>query len=449
MIDGVKCSCIGLNADLWRNNPLLDFGLCVSETTGELLTERREAQMCSMHFVLTPARGNGFSCSFHGSLHKYKNGDGTNHDTYTFTELSETLDGLVRDYGIDLSTTAIHGMEVGINIPLEFKPEIILKNVICHKGKPFDSLISNKRKLGLICVYTDYSIKLYDKGHQSKIEGLDKYVLRYEVKAHRQRVLEPFNIRTLADLKDIEKVTALICLLLERLDEIVFFDYSFKSGQLSESKRLNWERYSNPNYWANLNRRDHYKARKKYAELLSKYNCIDWYKFVSKHTVKIWFDLSAIKHKKGRHFPRYLKGLESIKKETISKLVYVLEDVAGGDVGKRKEKPSKNTPRYCIVCGREITRQKSGSLFCSEKLYGKQARQCRNKDSNRRLAIKRKINRAMNDNLMLCITYWDQAGNAYTDILAKEICITREWLDRVISVERLEPQPLTLKHRII
>ena len=35
MIDGVKCSCVGVPADLWQRNTLLDFGIWVSETTGE------------------------------------------------------------------------------------------------------------------------------------------------------------------------------------------------------------------------------------------------------------------------------------------------------------------------------------------------------------------------------------------------------------------------------
>ena len=158
--------------------------------------------------------------------------------------------------------------------------------------------------------------------------------------------------------------------------------------------------------------------------------------------------MSGIQQKKGRHFPQYLRGFESRKKGTISKLVYVLENVASSDIFQRHAKQAKKPPRYCISCGREITRQKSGSLFCSEKLYNKQARQCRNKDSNRRLAIKRKINRAMNNDLMLRVTYRDQDGNTYTDILGiGEICVTREWLDRVISVERLEPQPSTLKNK--
>lgn len=445
MIDGVKCSCVGLDANRWRDNPLLNFGLCVSESTGELLSQRREAKARSLWFALTPARDGGLSCSIAGSLHKYKNGDDTNYNAFTFQELSQTLDDLSERYGIDLASALIHSLEIGVNIQLDYTPQIILKNVICHKGKAFDSLDRRDKKLGLICVHTDYSVKLYDKGYQNKTPELDKYVLRYEVKLHRRRMLQPFGISTLADLKDIEKTTSLITLLWERLSEIVFFDYSFKAKELSKSKRLNWERYSNPNYWAGLNFRTYHKARKQYAELLEKYKCIDWQQFVLKHTTKTWFELSGIKHKKGRCFPQFFEGLVSGKKGMFSKLEYMLEDIAPGDVEKRKKKEAEKPPVYCISCGRQITGQKRGSLFCSEKLYGKYAKRCRNKDSNRRLTIKRKIIRAMDNELMLRVTYRDENGNIYTDTLgAKEINITRQWLDRVISVDVLKPQPSTL-----
>ncbi len=388
MIDGVKCSCVGLDANRWRDNPLLDFGLTVSENTGELLTGRREAKTRSMWFAMTPQRGGGFACSIAGSLHKYKNGNDTNYNAFTFPELSDTLDDLSERFGIDLASALIHSLEVGVNIQLDYTPQIILKNVICHKGKAFDSIDRRNKKLGLICVHTDYSVKLYDKGYQNKIPELDKFVLRYEIKIPRSRVLEPFGISTLADLKDIDKVTSLITLLWERLSEIVFFDYSFKGAELSEAKRLNWERYSNPNYWANLNFRTYHKARKRYAELLEKYNCIDWHRFVLKHTTKTWFELSGIKREKGRCFPRYLQGLVSTKKGMFSKLEYVLEDIAPGDIEKRNKIKAENSPVFCISCGRQITGQKTGSRFCSEKLFGKDAKKCRNKDSNRRLTIK-------------------------------------------------------------
>ena len=54
----------------------------------------------------------------------------------------------------------------------------------------------------------------------------------------------------------------------------------------------------------------------------------------------------------------------------------------------------------------------------------------------------------MDNDLMLRVTYRDQHGSTYTDILgAKEICITRQWLDKVINVERLGPQPVTLNNK--
>lgn len=447
MIDGVKCSCIGLDAKLWRANPLLDFGLYVSENTGELRTQRREAKYRSLRFVLTPQQEYGFSCSIVGSLHKYNNGDNTNFNDFTFSELSDTLHDLQHTFNINLNKTNIHSLEIGVNIQLDYNPEIILKNVICHKGRAFDNLDRKNRKLGLICTYTDYAIKLYDKGQQNKIAELGKYVLRCELKINRHRILEPFGISTLADLTDINKVTSLLTLLTDRLNEIVFFDFSYKGTGLTECKRLNWERYSNPKYWGNLTPKNYYKARKKYTELLQKYKCVNWSKFILKHTTKKWLELSQIKHKKGRHFPHLLRGIESTKRAKFSNLEYMLENVTTGDVFKVKENEHGNSPIYCINCGRKITGQKRGSFFCSERLYGKDAKRCRNKDSNKRLAIKRKIQRAMNKDLMLVVTY-QYNGIEYSDTLgANEISVTREWLDRVKSVVVLHPQPSTLTNQ--
>jgi hypothetical protein len=40
--------------------------------------------------------------------------------------------------------------------------------------------------------------------------------------------------------------------------------------------------------------------------------------------------------------------------------------------------------RFCKSCGRDISNQKKGSVFCSERMFGKVAKGCRNKDSNPR-----------------------------------------------------------------
>lgn len=440
MIDGLKCSSVGLSVDLWKNNPHLNFELSVSESTGEILTQRREAKVKNLCFVLSPTNGGGFSCSFNGSLHKYSNIDCSNHDDFTYSKLAKVIDSLVNDYSIELDKTYIHSLEVGVNLEFGYNPEIVFKKAICHKGKPFEKLDSRNKHFGIICTHTDYAVKLYDKGYQYKING--KYILRYEIKMFRQRMLQPFEIYTLSDLKDVEKVTLLICLLLERLNEIVFFDYSFKPKGLSDSKLLSWQQYSNTRYWESLNRNNYYKARKKLAELTQKYNCIDWGRIMAKKVLDKWIDLAELKQKNRRHFPQFLKSLEAQKGATFSNLEYMLENVTEGDVSKAKKKSVKTEQKkevsYCIICGRKLTNQKQGSRFCSERIYGKEARICRNKDSNRRLAIKRKIYRAMEKDLMLRITYKAE-GSEYSDMLgANEINITREWLDCVVSVEVLD-----------
>ena len=49
--------------------------------------------------------------------------------------------------------------------------------------------------------------------------------------------------------------------------------------------------------------------------------------------------------------------------------------------------------QFCITCGRDISSQKKGSKFCSEMLYGREAKKCRNRDSNPRNNLKMKQDR--------------------------------------------------------
>ncbi|MCL1942951.1 MAG: hypothetical protein FWF54_05315 [Candidatus Azobacteroides sp.] len=428
-------------SDLWQHNTLLDFGIWVSETTGEVRTKRKVAKFQSMQFIISE---NG-ACSFAGSLHKFHNGNDTNYNDFTFADLYRALQSLNRYFNIELTTAHIHSIEIGVNLELDYKPEIILRNIICYKNKSFDNLSSKGKRWGVICEYEDYTIKLYDKGHQTRIAGIGKYILRYEIKLHRQRMVKPFNISTLADLQSVEKVAPLLGLLIEKLNEIIFFDFKFKGAGLSESKLLAWKQYSNPNFWKDLNKKQRYKARQRYEVLRGKYGCIDWAKYCINEVAKKWNELAESKQETGRPFPKRSEVLQAHEKETFSNLECELEKVAC-DFSKTKEKEkSKNPPRYCISCGRQINGQKSGSRFCSEKVFGKSAKACRNKDSNRRLTIKRKIIRAMEKDLMLRITY-QHGGETYTDTLgANEISLTREWLNKVEKVEVLksESQQLT------
>lgn len=108
-------------------------------------------------------------------------------------------------------------------------------------------------------------------------------------------------------------------------------------------------------------------------------------------------------------------------------------------VEQSEEMKNADKRRYCKCCGRDITHQRKDSVFCSEKYFGKEAKKCRNKDSNRRMIIKRKIKNAMEKEKMMQVVYVDSNGLEYSDILeAREINVSREWLERVKSVSVLD-----------
>lgn len=463
MLDGFKCSCVGLNPETWLNNPALDFGLSVSANTGELLTNRTQAKADSLTFTVSEYTSGLKSCSLAGSLHEFHNAPGCyNWNRFYYPEVLQTLNSLESKYNIDLSRAEIHGLEIGVNLHLNRPPQEIFRSAICHNGKSFEASDGRNKQLGIKCFHTDYEIKLYDKGKQSRVEKTNGYILRVELRVTRQRLLEPYGVRTLADLKCVEKVAAFLELLTSKLSGIIFFDFSFKASSLSDSKRLNWERFGNPKYWETLNKNKAYKARQKLAELTTKYGAIDNGGLLLKNVCNEWLLLVGLEQKDGRIICRpeseNIWNCKHTKQATIADLEYVVEKVAIGDhktkikiplyqttkkrvkipvSSSEKEKPKERC--FCATCGREITHLKAGARFCSEKERGKAARQCRNADSNRRLSIKRKLQKAMKEEKLLRIIYTDEHGNEYSDMLgANEVNPRREWLDRVLSVEVLD-----------
>ena len=455
MIDGVKCVCGGVTPAMWNTVAPLDFGISVSETTGELLCSKREAKRDGLTF-----RTNGGCCQLFGSLHTFKNGGGTNADNFTFNDLQRVLNALQTVYKVDLDKTLIQHLEIGVNIPLEYSPEIPIKAAISHRGRSFTPLYDRKRhRVGKVCERLDYTLKLYDKGKQ---DGTGANILRFEYVAHRGRVLESCGVRTLSDLQSRTACAHLLGLLVSVISDLVFYDFKYKGAGMSAAKWAKFQQYSNPNYWEGLTKFARAKALPRYFEKVAKYGLIDWRKWLFTKTTKQGLVLLGCDLQNGGFSCDSLEDCKQMFLATFSTLECSLEKVAttnGRGNLEREGKPIQETEtmqlyhsttkqrRFCAICGREITHQKGGSRFCSEKYFGKEARKCRNKDSNRRLTLKRKIKRAMKQKKDIAITY-ESNGQLFTDILhPSEIGLTREWLDRVQKVEILEtpPQRLTGK----
>lgn len=438
MIDGFKCTCVGLDADLWKHNKLLDFELSVSERTGEV-SQRKEAKVDGLTFAISPTKSGTLSCSLAGSLHKYKNGGVQNWDDFHISEIQDTLDGLADTYNIELNNAFLHSVEVGVNIPLNYKPQRIIKSVICHKGKPFKELSKKGEFLGVVCEHIDYDIKMYDKSYQQRISDIG-YILRFEIKFKRIRMLESCGICSLSDLKNQECLENVLPILITKLKEIVFFDFYADTKGLTDRQLLRWERFSNIHYWESLNRKQYYNARVLFAELTKKYKAKDGANLLVEKVSNKYQELLEAKPKTVGHFPQLSADGKQIKTGTFSNLEYMLENVTFGDVNNKLEIGEENTlqsttkKRCCKTCGRDITDQQADSLFCSERLYGKDAKRCRNKDSNRRMILKRKMINAMKRERMFIITYEDN-GVQYSDTLSPtELALTRSWLDKVVSV---------------
>lgn len=447
MIDGVKISCNTLDARIWEKTGELEFFSSVSCSTGELM-QRKEAKYKGLSFVVTHTVINPYHGFISGSLHKYKNNGEHNADDFTFSDLVKVIEELKEKFSVIPEKTPLHRLEIGANIVLPFKAKRLIDGAICHKGEPFNKMSKKSGFIGCICEHTDYDIKLYDKGTQ---ERLNKNLLRVEIRLKRMRMLGD-KIKTLADVCKESNLKIVCDLLLEKIKEIIFFDKQSKLKAISEPQKLRFERYGNPYFWMGKNHVQYCKAKQKYKELVKKYGCMDLQNLLLELLGEKLNFLINDKPKKGNIFHGFLNDGKQKERVTFSTLEYVLENVTlEGRKTEDKQrdkiyKQMKDGKRYCKICGRDISNQKKGSVFCSEKLYGKEAKKCRNKDSNRRLEIRRKIQRIFKYDIFLQIVYTDETGSEYAEIFhPKEIGgFSETWENRILSVCRVDGKGKTM-----
>ena len=175
MLDGVKLTPVGLNPSVWEENPLLNFVSRFSHTTNEI-EQRKRAKFQSLEFAISECE----TCTINGSLHKYYNANNTNSNDLTFLNLLETINNLKLNFSIDPNTTLIRNLEIGVNIPLNYDPDIVIQSLISHKKRSFYPMDRDNEKIGFECSHDRYRIKIYNKSLQSKLQNNN--LLRYEIK---------------------------------------------------------------------------------------------------------------------------------------------------------------------------------------------------------------------------------------------------------------------------
>jgi hypothetical protein len=310
-----------------------------------------------------------------------------------------------------------------------------------------------------MCSLTEYDIKIYDKAAQNNKQGGN--ILRFEIHLHKMRIVSKYGISTLADLQNSEKLYNLKQLLIDVLNGIVWTDSNVQLSQLTNREQKQWMYLSNAKSWGTMPKRKAYKQRKKANDLIKKYGeIIDLKQSINTTWERLFLnDFEAVKE--GDFFTDQNQPLKQIKKGTFSQLECCVKKSPQKNkkiplemttffntknnnmIEKKIKKSAKNKHRKtvekksCKSCGRDITAQRPQSIFCSEKVFGKKAKQCRNKDSNRRRDIKHKLSKAMAQQNFIAITYSNENEN-YTDILhPTEIIMCNHWLNKIKQVEIL------------
>lgn len=462
MFDGFKSEHMTLAPVAWLDHPALFFEVAFVPRTGEVLSEKQVFQYRGLTFILVAStrHPDGSLPVLTGSLHKYHNQGKHNANDFGLADVREVVESLRDEFGIDPAASQLRTLEVGLNLRLPDHIPVahVLASLVAYGPKRFTDLrlTSNRQKYGKLCQMAEYEVKIYDKGKQQGLKRRD--LLRVEVKVKKMRKLAPFGIATLADLTDPAKVAPLGDWLASLVADLVMIEPgSIDESRLTERQLLDLERWSNPARWEGWNRQQRKRQKDRLTPFLAQYANSELQSKLCQAIRETWEYLTYRKQKRGIRFHQVPDGPQAEGMYTFSPLVWTVKTCTRGGESSpslthqiEQEKNGKIYPqtraarlaqRECLTCGRNISHQKRGSLFCSERDRGRAAKACRNVDSNRRRTFKRRIMKAQEKNAWLLISYQEN-GQSYAETLhASEVATVGPWLNLVESVEVLDQAP--------
>lgn len=400
MFDGVKIRCENVKVGEWENHPELDFTLPVSAKTGEILPESIRAKYRELLFRITPSRKlPGYYWHFiEGSLHKFANGGAANTNDFGFDDMAQTVNSLCQDFGINPEYAPLENIEFGVNIPLPIPAKEFMKCLVCLGGSPFVEMNREKKHLGKVVKRQQYTLKLYDKGKQA--ETGDTNILRVEIHVHRMEFVREYGITHLGHITDKDRVQPLGELLGSVLGNAIYYDESIKEKNMTEAEQYRLKDFKNPKWWDDLDKRRRYYYREVYAKMMEKHGANRVFLNVVKEVEKKWLELleysaDSLDFLTGQKSGDSADSLDFLtvrmngyKVQLNNNVIYTyfaqnLEKLPNFEAAESHPKApvAKRSfvPFICASCGRDITGQKTGSRYCSEKRFGKTARKCRDK----------------------------------------------------------------------
>ncbi len=199
-----------------------------------------------------------------GSIHKFWHGQ--NHSILTHSEMQKAFAFLFKTLGTRPESSKFLQIEFALNLYPDFNPDEFINRLICFKTKPFEGL-GNFEKIGKRCYNSEYDMKIYNKGKQYKLK---QNVLRIEKKVKDSRYLKRFGICAVSDLTTL-KTRELLLDLFTSIDDLLIDDKSIDESRITARQVLALAKYRNPNFWSEISKRERYKAKERFQNLILKF----------------------------------------------------------------------------------------------------------------------------------------------------------------------------------
>lgn len=426
MIDGTKLRIHEAAQRRLRSHPLL-AGSWRSHGQGKAGQVRYTAKWNGWTFTGDTDRCWGIRGSFH-KAHQ----DGTNWQDYTLSQFVATVRALSDAFALRPDALRLATLEVGVNIVPPIPTADVLRAIVMHKtAVP----VPMRTGHGIEIRHAAYRFKVYDKAAQYR-EHVIGELLRVEVKANEMRTLQRVLGKgaTVADLLAPAAWPHLGAFLRDRFAELLIVEPGMNTDALTPAQRDLVAQASAPAYWQRLDKRRRCERRRTLRDLFTRY-APDGLKATLQSAIAAKLaDLND-----GTATPDlYGKGTTAAtpppptpsegQNRTFTALAIRAAKVRGtlrveGRVGPASgdaaavdpappvpapANPSAGVPaevstggvRRCPVCGRDITHQDPRSRVCSERIYGKDGKRCRNALSNPRNNRLRSIGRIERDALL-------------------------------------------------
>lgn len=273
-----------------------------------------------------------------GSWHKWYNNGVHNYNDFTLQNFIDITQELSELFNVDLWACKLLNVETGVNITPPIECNLILYNLISHKGKEFSRQV-DENKVFYEVKHQRYYLKIYNKAIQYKdLINHNDEILRCELKYIKTKDLNQCGITLLKDLIDKNNILELETRLIDRFKEVIIYDSTIKEDELTPREKTKLKDWNNPNYWRELTRGERSRQKNKF------------YKVIENHSDRIQEKIIHTIELKCRRINR---PPEKDKCRRINPLYIGLK---------------RNTTelKYCSVTGIDITHQKGRSKYISQ-----------------------------------------------------------------------------------